>query len=587
MSGQVSMSGLVSPSSFRQNEQISRSLARLAWLMLTVLGGFVLVGLWHFVMANEQGNVQTTKLFQPFNMDLATVAGPHSVASTITHNEIITEAGGPQCIYADLEVAKTVNNTTPNPGDIITYTVTVTNNGPNNATEARLVDVLPAGVVFGGYTATCGSYTTSTSVWDIGDLANTARATLVITAIVSGDISGTITNTAGELVASQLDPNPDNNEASAVISVTVTGADLAVTKTVNNTMPKAGEVITYTITVINNGPDDATGVRLTDTLPIGMNFGGYKAAPGTYISANGLLEAGELPAGGVITLIITATTKSCTEYAVITNTTNVTADQPDPNLGNNWARVAVAPISAIYCFYLPVIVADYEPLVCTPYDFNNSPGGWPVDNEGQVRTGYTQGNEEYFIQRSIPGMRLVPAPVNYANQYTVEVDIRWDDIGYEYGLTFGQSSSLVPTYAFGIGPDPDDTTKYRYRLYRILTYDKSNDRVTIDCLQPSCWIPASVTPNAVNHMTAVCQGKTIRLYVNNELLLERNDIPYSCAGQVGVFAQSSPTDANAIAYFDNFKVSCPSQSSQRTIPSRQEGIVSSLSVTATDLAWIK
>ena len=46
-------------------------------------------------------------------------------------------------------------------------------------------------------------------------------------------------------------------------------ADLNITKTVNNTTPNVGDIVTFTITITNNGPDNATGVSIEDTLPAG------------------------------------------------------------------------------------------------------------------------------------------------------------------------------------------------------------------------------------------------------------------------------------------------------------------------------
>ena len=49
---------------------------------------------------------------------------------------------------ADLALTKTVSNPTPNVGDSVTFTVTLTNNGPNTATEVQVSDLLPAGLSF-------------------------------------------------------------------------------------------------------------------------------------------------------------------------------------------------------------------------------------------------------------------------------------------------------------------------------------------------------------------------------------------------------------------------------------------------------
>jgi hypothetical protein len=310
-------------------------------------------------------------------------------------------------------------------------------------------------------------------------------------------------------------------------------------------------------------------------------YGGYTATRGIFTRGTGLWEIGDLENMGTTSLMITATTNECSGASLV-NTAVVTA-AIDSNPYNNEATASVNSTMALYCIYLPIIYK--EPIVCDPYDFNDSPGGWPVDNKDQVQTDYTDNNEEYFIKRSIWGMRIVQAPPGYSNKYTVEVDIHWGDIGYEYGIIFGQSGSPVPTYAFGIGPDPNDPIHYRYRLFRILTYNSSNNSVTIDCITQPCWISSSISPNYINHLKVECDSKTIKLHVNGTSLPEHIDVPYSCAGQVGVFVQSSPGDPNASAYFDNFKVSCPSQSTQ--IEFCSQSTASPLSAMSIDLDWIE
>src|SRR5262249_58795335 len=96
-----------------------------------------------------------------------------------------------------------------------------------------------------------------------GALANgaNATATIVVTAPNNG---GTITNNA-TVAGQQTDPNTANNTASA--TTTVNGStDLSITKTAPATVA-AGQQFTYTLSVQNGGPSDATGVSVTDTLP--------------------------------------------------------------------------------------------------------------------------------------------------------------------------------------------------------------------------------------------------------------------------------------------------------------------------------
>ncbi len=71
---------------------------------------------------------------------------------------------------ADLSVAKTVDNSTPLEGDTIVYTVTLTNNGPLDATGVSLSDVLPAGLNYAGDDAAVSGtfYDSATGVWTVG-----------------------------------------------------------------------------------------------------------------------------------------------------------------------------------------------------------------------------------------------------------------------------------------------------------------------------------------------------------------------------------------------------------------------------------
>src|SRR5260370_928892 len=92
--------------------------------------------------------------------------------------------------------------------------------------------------------------------------------------------------------ADQFDPHARNNSDSA--SVNPQEATLAVSKTVNNARPNLGDTITFTVTLTDNGPSDATGVRVTDLLPVGLTFVSAAPSQGSYDSATGLWTVGTL-----------------------------------------------------------------------------------------------------------------------------------------------------------------------------------------------------------------------------------------------------------------------------------------------------
>jgi uncharacterized repeat protein (TIGR01451 family) len=111
-----------------------------------------------------------------------------------------------------------------NPGDNVTYTVNVTNGGPNGAAHVRLVDIFPVnGVVFVTGTPTQGTCSAvfSNVFWcDFGSLASLASASASISATVGASAGTTLTNRVS--VSSDVsDPNGANN--AAAVSTTVNG----------------------------------------------------------------------------------------------------------------------------------------------------------------------------------------------------------------------------------------------------------------------------------------------------------------------------------------------------------------------------
>jgi uncharacterized repeat protein (TIGR01451 family) len=83
-----------------------------------------------------------------------------------------------------LALAKTVDIATPTVGDTITYTIVLTNSGPDGATGVVVADNLPAGVTFVSSTTSQGIYDSGTGLWTVGAVANAASVTLTITCIV-------------------------------------------------------------------------------------------------------------------------------------------------------------------------------------------------------------------------------------------------------------------------------------------------------------------------------------------------------------------------------------------------------------------
>ncbi|PKV51821.1 putative repeat protein (TIGR01451 family) [Aquimarina sp. MAR_2010_214] len=234
----------------------------------------------------------------------------------------------------DLVVAKTVDNGTPNEGSNVTYTITVTNNGPAQATSVVLTDVLPTGVTYVSDTGS-GAYVSATGVWTVGTINSTGVATLNIVASVDVGTSGdTITNTVTGVSLDQTDNDTTPDDPSEDIVVN-NDADLAVSKTVDNSTPNEGDTITYTIDVTNNGVAQATNLVITDLLPSGVTYVNDIPSQGSYVPASGNWVIGDLASGVNTTLDIIVTIDSGTSGNTINNVITFVMDQNDPNPTNN------------------------------------------------------------------------------------------------------------------------------------------------------------------------------------------------------------------------------------------------------------
>jgi uncharacterized repeat protein (TIGR01451 family) len=126
---------------------------------------------------------------------------------------------------ADLVLGKTVSNAAPYMSQTVTYTVTLSNAGPSNATSIQVYDLLPGGLSYVSASASQGSYDPGSGAWWVGDVFSGAGATLQIQAAVA--TSGAITNSASITSFTETDPNVTNNSASATINATgLTALDL-------------------------------------------------------------------------------------------------------------------------------------------------------------------------------------------------------------------------------------------------------------------------------------------------------------------------------------------------------------------------
>ena len=238
----------------------------------------------------------------------------------------------------DLAVNKTANhqNKTYNYGDNVEYVIEIVNNGPGIATDIIATDNLPEGLKFinanvpGGWTL---SISNNKITINGEKLANGEKVLITIIAKAAKSNTTLINNI--KVNGTGFDSNISNNNDSETIKITPL-VDLAITKVVDNANPLFDSIITYTITVVNNGPDKSFNVTVGDLLPDGVKF---ISSNGQYNPDTGVWFVGDLDANESVTLKIVV---QVIKVGNITNNVNVTGNGHDTNLTNNNDSVSVS-----------------------------------------------------------------------------------------------------------------------------------------------------------------------------------------------------------------------------------------------------
>ena len=200
--------------------------------------------------------------------------------------------------------AKDVNNTTPNFGDKVEYTITVNNNANKDAKQVVIVDTLGKGLKFINASHN-GKYdeSTRTITWII-DLGAGESAVFSVNATV--EAYGNINNTV--VVGNK----------SATKNITV--PEITPIKKVENTVPNFGEEVTYFISVFNSAIVDAKQVVVVDHLDKGLKYVS-SSHNGVYDeAAHTVTWVVDIAAGSSLDLTVTAVAD---EYGVLTNNVTV------------------------------------------------------------------------------------------------------------------------------------------------------------------------------------------------------------------------------------------------------------------------
>ena len=258
-----------------------------------------------------------------------------TISSPVPSTDMAVTASGPSLVTA---------------GTDATYTITITNNGPNPALGAVLSDLMPTGSVYGTMTQTAG-----TDAFNLGqsgsNVSETATGTIAagssdtFSLVVHAPASladGAAFNDTATVSANNPDPNKSNNTATVTGTISNPNPNSDVSVSVSGpSSGNEGDTVTYNITVTNAGPANATGVVLTDTLGSILSYISATSSQGTFSQSGSVVTftMGSIAAGSSATASVTA---QAIEDGSTSDVASVTSTSPDPNTGNNSASATTS-----------------------------------------------------------------------------------------------------------------------------------------------------------------------------------------------------------------------------------------------------
>lgn len=277
--------------------------------------------------------------------DTATVSSsttdPNAANNTATAADVVALA-----TQSDLVTTNSPTPASVAAGSNVTYSQSVTNDGPAaTTTGATFTQTTPPNTNFQSITPAAGwtcvtpavGGTGTITCTDSGSLALNGAANFTLVLQVSANTSsGTNIAETATATVSNIVPNLTNNSATAMAVVAnANSADMAIVKTASPspTVPQ-GDLLTYTLTVTNNGPASATNVIVTDALPSAITYQSAISSAGSCSEADSTVTCLLGTMANAATATVTIVTLAGTP-GVVSNTATVSADQSDPNLANN------------------------------------------------------------------------------------------------------------------------------------------------------------------------------------------------------------------------------------------------------------
>lgn len=269
----------------------------------------------------------------------------------------------------DLQISKDDGGVMVMPGQVITYLISYTNVGSQNATGVVITETVPAHTQFNAASSTVGwvclpdNGAGSTCTFNVGNLAgNNGSGNVNFAVQVDNPLSAAVTQIDNTVSIADdgsngADPTPADNSDMDNTPVNAT-PDMSVSKTDGNLMANAGDTVTYVISYDNIGNQNATGVVITETVPANSTFNagsstaGWACAPDNNAGSTCMLAIGAVAVngGGMVNFAVDIDNPLPATVLAITNTVSIADDgsngvdpDPDNNTGGDNTPVAAVP----------------------------------------------------------------------------------------------------------------------------------------------------------------------------------------------------------------------------------------------------
>jgi uncharacterized repeat protein (TIGR01451 family) len=295
--------------------------------------------------------------------------GTPGIVELIAGNNVLPGGDGATCAIADLAVTNVVSSPVVQAGSNVTFTQTVTNNGPSAADGVVYMAPIPASTTFVSMSVPPGWTCITPAVGGTGVVicttanlskAATANFSLVVKAFGGGTPSGYLITETNSVSSNTPDSNPANNQATASTIVEPTPmsqdnfADMAVTISENTSVPIPGANINYTQTISNLGTFTANTPTYSITTPPNTTFQSITPPAGwtcitPAVGGTGAISCSgsTLASGASVSMPLTLKVNAgASPGTTITATPSVASSSRDPYLVNNTASLSATVVAA-------------------------------------------------------------------------------------------------------------------------------------------------------------------------------------------------------------------------------------------------